>query len=170
MSWIPPLLALGFLAYAAWRDVATRTIPNAVCAMLAVLGLAVRAGEGWHALLLTLAAATALFLVLFACHARGLMGGGDVKLLTALSFGLPPSGSWDLVVATALAGGGLACLYLLLRRVPAAHLRLPARADAGTLRRILAVELRRVRQHGPMPYGVAIAIGGAFVLLQPSGG
>lgn len=170
MVWIFILPVLCLLAYAAWCDVATRTIPNALCATLALFGLALRGQAGWAALLVSLAAAGVLFLVLFACHASRLLGGGDVKLLTALAFGLSPSESWDLVVATALAGGILSCLYLLVRQIPAAYLRLPACADAGTLRRLLAVELRRVRQRGPMPYGVAIAIGGTIVLLQPLGG
>jgi len=168
MSWTLPLPALLLLAFAAWRDVATRTIPNRVSLALAVLGLAFRMTEGWTAVLTSLAAAAALFLVLFACHARGLLGGGDVKLLTALSLGLAPIDSWNLLLATAIAGGFLAFLYLTLQR-----LRLERRSidtHASALRRVLAVEVRRIRQRGPMPYGVAIAIGGAVVLLHPQGG
>jgi Flp pilus assembly protein protease CpaA len=34
------------------------------------------------------------------------------------------------------------------------------------LRRVLAVEARRVRRRGPLPYAVAIAAGGVFLLLS----
>lgn len=127
-----------------------------------------RGHDGWPALLTSLAAAGALFLVLFFCHARGLLGGGDVKLLTALSLGLAPIDSWNLILATAIAGGALAFLYLALQRLRLERLSIDTRASA--LRRVLAVEVRRIRQRGPMPYGVAIAIGGAVVLLHPQGG
>ena len=170
MSWTFTLPALSLLSLAAWRDIATRTIPNGACLAIAALGLALRATEGWLALATSLAAAALLFLVLLFCHARGFLGGGDVKLLTALALGLPPLGSWNLVVATALAGGVLALIYLALHRVPAARLSLPPRAGANALRRVLAVESWRIRSRGPMPYGVAIAIGAAIVLLQTNRG
>src|SRR4051812_45028686 len=108
---------LGLLGFAAWRDVATQTIPDRVSVVLAALGLALRGAEGWQALAASLVVAIGLSLVLLACHARGVLGGGDVKLLTALALGLPPLGSYQLVVATALIGGGLAALYLILPRL-----------------------------------------------------
>ncbi|MGK7864844.1 A24 family peptidase [Falsiroseomonas sp. E2-1-a4] len=166
---IPALL---LLAFAAWRDVATRRIPNSLCLVLAAIGLMLRGIESLPDLLASLLTAGALFLLLFLLFARGLLGGGDVKLLTALSLGLPPIESWNLVVATTLAGGALACLYLLLQRLLTAYpgLAVRARTHATALRRVLAVEAWRIRQRGPMPYGVAIAIGGAVVLLQTQGG
>ncbi len=170
MFWTFTLPALFLLSFAAWRDVATRTIPNAACGALAALGLALRATEGWYALGVSVAAAVPVFLVLLLCHARGLLGGGDVKLLTALTLGLPPMGSWNLVVATALAGGVLALAYLVLQRLPTKCLTLPVRAGNNTLHRVLAVESWRIRRRGPMPYGVAIAIGAVIVLLQAQEG
>lgn len=163
--------ALALLSLAAWRDIATRTIPDALSLALVVLGLACRITEGLPALAWSLVVAALIFLLLLACHARGAIGGGDVKLLTALAVGLPPLGSYQLVVATALAGGALALIYLLLphllRHLPPAR-RAGSRANA--LRRIAAVEAWRIRRRGPMPYGVAIALGAALVLLQPPGG
>ena len=170
MSWTFTLPALFLLFLAAWRDVATRTIPNAACGALAALGVTLRATEGWYALAVSVAAAAVIFLVLLLCHARGLLGGGDVKLLTALALGLPPMASWELIVATSLVGGGLALLYLLMQRLPARRLTLPVRIGANTLQRVLAVESWRIRRRGPMPYGVAIAIGAAIVLLQAQEG
>jgi prepilin peptidase CpaA len=46
----------------------------------------------------------------------------------------------------------------------------PRLAPGGPLlRRVLAVEARRVRRRGPLPYAVAIAIGGTLVLLNLPG-
>ncbi|HEY4044001.1 MAG TPA: prepilin peptidase [Rhodopila sp.] len=165
------ILTLGLLGFAAWRDLATRTIPNQVSLALAVLGLAFRLTQGWPAALLSIAVAAALFVIMLLCHARGLIGGADVKLLTALALGLPPLGSYQLVAATALAGGVLAVLYILLRRTM-------GRAGVPVMRgrphrfaalRVAAVELWRIRRHGPLPYGVAIAVGGALVVLTSQG-
>ncbi|MBX6740524.1 MAG: hypothetical protein IRY87_00580, partial [Acetobacteraceae bacterium] len=95
-----------------------------------------------------------------------------VKLLTALALGLPPIGSFQLLFATALAGGVLAVLYLGLRHLLPALGIAPARPASGAaaLRRIAVAEARRIHRRGPLPYGVAIAIGGALVLLQSPGG
>jgi prepilin peptidase CpaA len=161
--------ALVLLGIAAWRDVATRTIPDQVSLAIAVFGLALRCAEGWQAAAWSLAAAAVLFLLLLPCHARGLLGGGDVKLLAALAIGLPPLGSFQLVVATALFGGVLATLYLIMQRLLGEPLRTRPSATASGLRRIAAVEAWRIRRRNSMPYGVAIAIGGALVLLQARG-
>ena len=170
MSLLLVIPAIALLGLAAWRDVATRTIPDSVSVALAALGLAMRAIEGWQALAASLVVTVALLLLLLACHMRGVIGGGDVKLLIALALGLPPLGSYQLVVATAVAGGLLSILYLILPHLlPVAGHTRPMRCTAA-LQRIAAIEARRIRRRGPMPYGVAIAIGGALVLLRSPGG
>lgn len=146
------------VAVAAFRDLASRRIPNALCATLAVVALAARLTEGLAAAAASLAAAAVLFTVLFALFLRGMFGGGDVKFATAAALGLPPLAVWDFVVATALAGGVLSLLYLA-----GPHLPLPAPRPAGRgkplLARIAAAETWRLKRRGPLPYGVAIAAG-----------
>jgi prepilin peptidase CpaA len=163
---------LGLLGFAAWRDISTRTIPDTVSIALALLGLTLRLTQGLTAVALSLAVAACLFLILLACHARSLIGGGDIKLLTALTLGLPPIESYQLVTATALAGGVLAILYLALSRA-LAGMRRPA-MTAGRRRyvllRIAAVELWRIRRRCALPYGVAIAIGGMLIVVSSQGG
>jgi prepilin peptidase CpaA len=159
------------LAFAAWRDIATRTIPNHISLMLAILGLAFRLTQGWPVVLLSIAVATGLFVILLLCHAWGLIGGADVKLLVALALGLSPLGSYQLLATTALAGGTLAILYLLLPRAIGSSMPvIPSRPRRFVALRVAAVELWRIRRHGPLPYGVAIAVGGAFVVLTSQGG
>jgi len=65
-----------------------------------------------------------------------------------------------------IASGLLGIAYLLLSRYqhkPHADNR------ASPIARVLAVEAWRVRKRAPLPYGVAIAIGGAITLLHPVG-
>lgn len=157
------LVVLGFglvlLAIAALHDVAARTIPNALPLLLAIDGMILRALNGniaWG-----LAASGAVFILAALCWRRGLMGGGDVKLLAAATLLVAPGMSAGLILNVALAGGVLALVYLALRRVvPAPLPGLPA----GLLRRILRVERRRVRAGGPLPYAISIAAGAIFTL------
>jgi prepilin peptidase CpaA len=146
------------LVAAAWSDLAVRRIPDAASAVVALAGLVLRAMEGPASLAESFAAAGLLFLVLFAGFARGVLGGGDVKLATAAALGLPPAGIWTLVVATALAGGVLSLGYILAHklRLPRAK---PLGPDHGIVTRVIAIERWRFNRRGPLPYGVAITAG-----------
>jgi prepilin peptidase CpaA len=166
MSLVLALVAVALLGFAAWRDLATRTIPDGVSLALAAIGLAVRSFQGLEAVAASLLTAFLLGAALFALHSRGLLGGGDVKLATALAVGLAPFDTWNLVVATALAGGLLGLLYLALPHILPAKPALLAGRAAALPRRFVTIELWRIRRRGPLPYGVAIAAGGTLVLLQ----
>ena len=164
MTALLALLALALLAVAAWRDVVTRTIPDTINLLLLVVGALGRLLEGASAFALSIGMALLLLVLLTVAFTRGLLGGGDVKIMTAVAAGLAPLNCFHFVVATAIAGGVLALAYLVLSRT-SQNARTITRQSL--LRRILAVEGWRIRHHGPLPYGVAIAAGGAFVLLQP---
>ena len=56
--------------------------------------------------------------------------------------------------------------YLVLSRRLAAVHRVKGKS---LLDRVVNLELRRIRRRGPLPYGVAIAAGGTFVLLHTGG-
>ena len=158
------LFVLGLLLIAAWHDLATRTIPDTVCLLIAATGILLRAQQGPRALVVSAGAAALLFLLLLFLFARGLIGGGDVKIMTALAIALPPLDSYRFVAATVMAGGVLGIAYLLLSFRPRRPLR-PRRVSL--LGRIAAIESRRIGRRGPLPYGIAIAAGGVFVLLFP---
>lgn len=151
--------AFSLLAYAALRDVATRRIPNWVSALVALLGAALRIGDGQLAL--SLVAASAVFGCMVLLWLRGYVGGGDVKLLAATSLLVPPDAVLHLLLAVSLAGGALSALYLLLIRMG-----LPAMqaAQRGVLRRVLRAEAWRIRRRGPLPYACAIGAGGLITL------
>jgi prepilin peptidase CpaA len=121
------------VAYAAFSDLFTMTIPNRVSLMLiaAFVLMATLSGFGpmefaWH-----VAAMTAVFAGCLGLFAAGAMGGGDAKLLTAVSlwFGMSVE-LMSFLVYTALIGGLLALVLLKLRtpaglyvlsRVPLTH-------------------------------------------------
>jgi prepilin peptidase CpaA len=156
------LLALLGLAAAALNDVALRRIPNLLAAIVALAGLARQLMVGAPAVALLAAGCVLLGATLL--WLRGVLGGGDVKLLAATGLLLPAAAIPAMLLATALAGGVLAMLHLALR----GRLAVPARTRAaGTLRRILRCEAWRIRRGAPLPYGVAIAAGTAFVMTRP---
>ena len=165
--WIlPVILVIGLLALAAWSDLATRTIPDWISAVLALLGLGLRAANGPVAVAASLGIAGVLFFLLAALYARGGIGGGDVKLIAALALGLAPMGATRMLFGIACAGGVLAILYLALRVLPAPQ---PAAPGAGVLHRIVVAERWRGRRRGSLPYAVAIAFGGTWALLTSTG-
>ena len=143
---------LAMLAWAACSDAATFKIPNAATVGLLLLYpvhvIASPAATGWIAASGIASLVFAVGLILFA---RGLWGGGDVKLLTAVALWAGPHGIVPVLLVIAMAGGALALLagtMLYLHRWRAAAENAPAVAGM------------------PLPYGVAIACGGSFTAMQ----
>lgn len=155
------LAMVAILVWAAASDALTMTIPNRLSVALAALYPA-WVMAAWPAVdpLGGLAAAAIVLAVGFAGFTLGLTGGGDVKLLTALSLWAGLSQLVELLFVIALIGGAmaLATLGLLTIRRYAFILR---GADDGNRSSL-------IRQ--PIPYGVAIALGGAVLALRLAGG
>jgi len=143
------------LLVAGWQDLRTLQIANrlslatvAAFAVWAVAGIAL-GRMSVTMLALAFACSVALFAMAAAGFAGGILGGGDVKLLSAASLFAGPAHIADFLVVTALAGGviGLA----LLAGAPIG----PATAaNDGTVRARLRIG---------MPYGPAIAVGGLWI-------
>ncbi|MDN4986794.1 A24 family peptidase [Bradyrhizobium sp. WYCCWR 13022] len=165
MNWIASTTAcleIALLLYVATIDIATRLIRNEICLALALLGIVGELASPMQ-LSQSLFVAAMLFLVLFVIYQRGMIGGGDVKLLVALAVGLPLTGVVELLTVTALAGGVLAAMHIMMRYLP--HPKL-APAGSSLMRRVYAVERWRHLRHAPLPYGVAIACGGIWTILS----
>src|SRR5712671_6656623 len=165
MNWIAPtasFLEIVLLLYVATTDIATRLIRNEICLALALLGIAGQLASPMQ-VAQSLIAATILLLLLLVIYTRGWIGGGDVKLLVALAIGLPLMGVIQLLTVTALAGGVLALAHLMMRLLPSPRL---APAGASFVRRVYAIERWRHLRHAPLPYGVAIACGGIWTVLN----
>lgn len=156
------LVAVPVLAAAAFRDVAVRRIPNALVVAIAVLGVSRQAAAGMAMLALSFIVASVVLLAAVMLWRRGVLGGGDVKLLAATAVLVPPAAVPHLLLATAIAGGLLAVSHLVLRR----RRGLPAPIPAGAIGRVLRCEAWRIGRGAPLPYGVAIAAGAFFVLIR----
>lgn len=165
MSWVVNIvlvLEVLLLFYVAAADIAARLIRNEACLALGLLGIVSQLDNPTQ-VAQSLIVAAILFALLLLIYARGWMGGGDVKLLVALAIGLPLTSTIQLLTVTALAGGVLALVHLMMRQLP--HPKL-APAGSSFARRVYTVERWRHLRHAPLPYGVAIACGGVWSVLS----
>ncbi len=144
----------GLLVAAAWQDMRTMRIANAVSiavvavfAVWALAGLAsgrmTPVGLGW-----ALACGVGVFGAGALLFVIGAFGGGDVKLLAGASLFAGPALLIDLLLVMAFAGGALG--FAILCGVPIG----PAAPGSGST---VAARLR-----GGLPYGPAIAAGGLW--------
>ncbi len=138
------LIALAIaLVVAAFTDIRSRQISNWLNGAIALgaplfwwaSGLAL-----WPDIAMQLGVAVAAFAVFAGLFAFKLMGGGDVKLLTVLALWVSPAIFMQLLVVMALAGGVL------------------------TVAMVMWHTARRQKDKLAIPYGVAIAFGGLWVL------
>ncbi len=155
------LIAISLLMLAAVGDVALRIVPNWLSVAVATDGIVLRTVYG--NLPVAAAAALAVFVPAALCWRRGLMGGGDVKLLAAASLLVAPSLVPRLLLLVALAGGLLGLVYYAMRLV----LRAPSRIRSRLLVvRILRIEQHRISRGFSLPYASAIALGCVYCLLK----
>jgi prepilin peptidase CpaA len=149
------------MAIAAFEDFRRLVIPNwLVLALIAVWPLFVVTGTASLAAILgALGIAAAVFVVGALLFARGLLGGGDVKLLCAAALWAGPAATPELLLVTAVLGG---VLSLVLLSPLGAHLSLAGRLFCGPPG-AAAIAGKGV----PVPYGIAVAGAALVVILQP---
>jgi len=145
------------LVVAAVGDLLTFRIPNWVSLALAGLFVVtgVLAGLGWEAFGFHVALAMMLLLVGMGLFALNLLGGGDAKLLAAVGLWMGWAAMGTYLVWAAIAGGILAVLLILFRKI--------------TLPERLTVPLWVARLHSKhegIPYGIALAVGALMALPQ----
>jgi Flp pilus assembly protein protease CpaA len=171
----------GFLALmilAALEDIRTRRIPNwltgSVAALYPLYLIATPASVAWPS---ALGAALAVFLAGWALFARGILGGGDVKLITAVTLWAGLEHLALFAAVTSLTGGILGFASLIRERwqwrllAPYASLALATVTSLGRGGRKPPQAAEDVpgpgAQSSPtLPYGIAVAAGGLAVALQ----
>ena len=168
------MLAL-LLSMAAWLDIRQRRIPNLIAAAVALLGLGSAMAGGILAGAGALATALAVLSVGVGVWKLGWLGGGDVKLIAALSLWAGPSYLAELLLAIALGGGALALVIGAARHPAVAPMvglvqfevgrRSPARSGPGAAVPMAAGPVSD-RDLSTIPYGVAVAFGGAWLLYR----
>jgi prepilin peptidase CpaA len=157
LATLAALAGSAVLIAAALYDLGWRLIPNMLPLALAGAGLVLRLGEGGQAIVSAVLVAACATLLLAGFWWYGLIGGGDAKLAAAASLYVPPGAIAPFVLATALAGGVLALVFLAARPLLPARIA-PASRGAPMLRRLARAEAWRMRR-GILPYAVAIAAG-----------
>jgi len=138
------LLAL-LLLVAAVIDVRTFTISNRLNIAVALLAPIYWWSIGlplWPAAAIQVGVALGVFILLAGAFYAGMMGGGDVKLATALALWFSPPSTLKFLVLMSIAGGVLTLIVLGVHR------------------------LRKKPGRPQIPYGVAIAFGGLCILAQ----
>ena len=143
------LILLGILAAAllaaCWWDIKSRTIPNELNLAIALLAIPFWWSVGlplWPDVALQAGIAAVVFALFAIAFAMGAMGGGDVKLIGALALWLPFQALVVLLVVMSLAGGALTIAMFVRHR------------------------LARREGHPEIPYGLAIAFGGLWLISE----
>lgn len=138
------------MIFAAAYDLLTMTIPNRISLALiaSFVAIALFLGLSWTEFAMHIGVGILVLAVGLGLFAAGWVGGGDVKLAAASALLLGFGHTLDYLMFSALAGGVLTLLILLLRRAP-----LP---DAA----LRMVWLRRLYDpNNGVPYGIALAVG-----------
>ena len=152
MAVIIQLLFALCLALAAVEDAWRLRISNVFSLLLVALFVAAAAAQGFTIDWLSqVGAATLVFVGGLFMFARGWLGGGDVKLWTAIALWMGFDRLGPFMLAVVGAGGALAILLVTVRRT------LPVPADGESRTPLL-------RRSGPIPYGLALCAGGLFML------
>lgn len=156
MQLIILLLGAAIFAAVAYCDIRTRRIPNEfIVALLALAAVRLALDGNPTSALYTLEANAALFVATFLLFWRGLLGGGDVKLMVATGFLIGYHDVLQYLVVMSVSGGLMAVAILAGEKL---RLR---RASAAAEHEEAAARLT-------VPYGAAIAIAGVFTLLVQS--
>lgn len=151
------IAAFSLTLFAAYSDYKLFIIPNwisiALCILypIAVLTSPVEIDWFWSLVICGI-----VFVVGFTLYILGGLGGGDVKLLSALCLWAGLTSLPLFLLATVIAGGFLVpvILYREIKKMP---------EDSGSIRRKIKTALRARLQ---IPYGVAIAIGSTLIFIE----
>lgn len=149
MSGAASLFSMVFLVpallVAARGDWLRRDIPNMLNAAIAAMAPVYWWAAGfslWPEIAIIIGLAFALFCLFAVAFAIGAMGGGDVKMIAALALWMTPMQLPMMLIVMAIAGGLLTAVMVVRHRMT---------------RRLGRPEI---------PYGIAIAIGGLWVIVN----
>ncbi len=155
---------LGACLVAAVSDLSTRKIPNALTGSVAIVALGVAASHGMTTFAVACGLLVGILVVGTVAFANGWLGGGDIKLLAAVSASLAPGDALAFLTYTAIGGGIIALGFAAAAR------KLPSTlVGVGRLVRPYAIPgTVGIAPEAPttMPYALAIAAGFIAVALS----
>lgn len=178
------LCALTLFVQAAWTDRTHRLIANRIsiliCAAFVAAALSSYLLEDKPTFQIRshLTAAALVFAITFTLWLTGLFGGGDVKLITSLALWSGMNTLATTIVVVTLSGAALSIVLLLCSRFwphtaqilfgPAGSLKPPTNPAHSVGHDPTGEPPTTATKsgHPSLPYGIAISIGGAWVLLQ----
>lgn len=145
---------------AGWRDLRSFTIPNgAIIALAALYPVHVATALSPVAWEMAMGLAGITFVLGCGLFALRAMGGGDVKLLTLAVLWAGGANAAGFILVTALAGLVLAAAFAL-GAVVSARAQNAGASAAGFPLRLAPIAKTKI------PYGVAIAAGGLYVVVR----
>jgi prepilin peptidase CpaA len=143
------------LSYGCISDIKSLKIPNAVSVLVIALFFLNFSPVPIAGLASHLYVAGGALLVGFGLYAAGIMGAGDIKLISALMLWAGPRDAVAFLIVMTFVGGLFAGLLLMARTAmivwPRAHRYIPSR------------RLRTWAQRGIFPYGIAICTAGLLL-------
>lgn len=140
------MILAGLLVWAAIVDLRTRTIPDWLNIAVAVMAPLFWWASGiafYPDAVERICGAFLIFMVFFGMFSLGGMGGGDVKMGGAIALWFTPFATLKFFVITSLAGGFVSIAAWYFHH-----------------------KIRRLEGKTEVPYGVAIAFGGLWLLAQ----
>jgi prepilin peptidase CpaA len=157
---------LAALLTAAMIDLKYRIVPNRLVLLIAGGGVALRLLSSPGSIWVSLLVASAFFVVLGRLSHHDWLGGGDAKLITAVTLLAPPAGIGKLLFDITLAGGLMSCVYLtaqfmLARKAASPHRGADARYAMQGGEGLFSQECARIAAGEPMPYALAV-LGGVL--------
>jgi len=162
------------LGLAGSLDFLWRRIPNILVAAVALLWLPHAANLDPALAVTSSGTALTVLAVVVGVWRLGWLGGGDVKLIAALSLWAGPGEVLVLLLAIALSGGALAMISLIAQHPAAAGLLTVVQAHAAgalplglwraTSLTTAPSHAASTRRSSSVPYGVAVAAGGCWLV------
>ena len=149
---------MGFLVAAAIGDFKNYRIPNTYClALLALYPLFAYSAPYPVQPIASIGISAVVLGLSFVAFARGLVGGGDAKLISAAALYAGPGLIFEFLMVTAIAGAFVA-LFLIMRPVRFAIAVAADQWGQHALRNALLAQV--------IPYAMAIAAGGIYLTLR----
>jgi len=153
------LLGIGIFTFVAYGDIRTRRIANEfIVGILALAAFRMALTGTPSSALYTLAASAALFVGTFLLFWRGLLGGGDVKLIGATALLVGYHELFEFLVVMSVSGALIALAIVARDRLGLRRLATPAAEGP-------VPEDQETPARLTVPYGVAIAAAGVISLL-----
>jgi prepilin peptidase CpaA len=161
------IVAMGLLVIIGYGDVRTRRIPNAFVGAIALLGLAhIAVVDDPTAAARTVGAGALVFAITFLLFWRGFLGGGDTKLITAMTLLVGAEELLEFLFVMIMCGGIVALAILCRDRLHRWNWGLFSRGNTPPSEHSVGSVAEPVRS--TVPYGVAITAAGAFTfILKP---